>query len=171
MDQAQVAWVAGILEGEGCFHMERHRYPRIAVQMADKDIIWRLKEVTGVGVNAGPYWPTRWAKKEQWRWLVSKKADVKAIMLAVRPWMGERRGAKIDECLAFVPRPTGRPRRTRCPKGHPYEGDNLYVAPSGKRFCVTCYIIREGFPPRRGLRPVVSLRPEDVRGRVRATAP
>ena len=30
-------------------------------------------------------------------------------------------------------------RKTHCPKGHPYEGDNLWVEPgSGTRRCVTC---------------------------------
>lgn len=29
-------------------------------------------------------------------------------------------------------------RKTHCPKGHPYEGDNLYLAPSGNRKCRAC---------------------------------
>lgn len=29
-------------------------------------------------------------------------------------------------------------RKTHCPKGHPYEGDNLFVMPNGNRRCVTC---------------------------------
>ena len=28
--------------------------------------------------------------------------------------------------------------KTHCQRGHPYEGDNLYVAPSGARHCRTC---------------------------------
>jgi len=28
--------------------------------------------------------------------------------------------------------------RTNCPKGHAYEGDNLYVDPRGRRHCRTC---------------------------------
>ena len=28
--------------------------------------------------------------------------------------------------------------KTHCPRGHPYEGDNLYVSPKGDRFCMTC---------------------------------
>lgn len=34
--------------------------------------------------------------------------------------------------------PLGPSARTHCPQGHPYEGDNLYVKPSGRRVCVTC---------------------------------
>ena len=29
-------------------------------------------------------------------------------------------------------------RKTHCPSGHPYSGDNLYVDPDGKRECRTC---------------------------------
>lgn len=28
--------------------------------------------------------------------------------------------------------------KTHCPKGHPYEGENLYFTPDGRRVCVTC---------------------------------
>jgi hypothetical protein len=35
-------------------------------------------------------------------------------------------------------RATGR-RPTHCPKGHPYEGDNLYVMPNGGRMCRECH--------------------------------
>jgi hypothetical protein len=28
--------------------------------------------------------------------------------------------------------------RTHCPRGHPYEGENLYVRPNGGRKCRTC---------------------------------
>jgi len=33
--------------------------------------------------------------------------------------------------------------RTHCPAGHAYEGDNLYVAPSGFRGCRACHRERE----------------------------
>lgn len=29
-------------------------------------------------------------------------------------------------------------RKTHCPKGHPYEGENLRIRPSGRRECLTC---------------------------------
>ena len=29
-------------------------------------------------------------------------------------------------------------RKTHCPQGHPYSGDNLYIPPNGDRICVTC---------------------------------
>ncbi|MEU7240323.1 HNH endonuclease [Streptomyces sparsogenes] len=32
---------------------------------------------------------------------------------------------------------------TCCPQGHPYEGDNLYIKPSGARACRTCRKIKD----------------------------
>jgi hypothetical protein len=40
--------------------------------------------------------------------------------------------------------------KTTCRRGHPFEGDNLYVTPVGVRTCRTCKIERErARPPRR----------------------
>ena len=34
-------------------------------------------------------------------------------------------------------------KKTHCPKGHPYEGDNLYVGPNdARRYCITCHRAR-----------------------------
>jgi hypothetical protein len=32
----------------------------------------------------------------------------------------------------------GNEKKTHCPQGHPYDGDNLYVNPKGGRECVIC---------------------------------
>jgi hypothetical protein len=34
-------------------------------------------------------------------------------------------------------------RKTHCPQGHAYEGDNLYVTPRGERKCRTCHRNRQ----------------------------
>lgn len=33
-------------------------------------------------------------------------------------------------------------KKTRCPKGHPYDEPNTYVAPNGDRYCRTCIAAR-----------------------------
>src|SRR5712691_5575847 len=67
---AEVAWVAGILEGEGCWTQRRATKPRwwVAVRMTDKDIIERLAEVTGIG-RVTPA-PSRRGHKMAWAWQV-----------------------------------------------------------------------------------------------------
>jgi hypothetical protein len=49
------------------------------------------------------------------------------------------------------PEPLRMSLRTKCPAGHPYAGDNLYLAPSGARHCRTCERARRK-PPRRAKR-------------------
>lgn len=40
-------------------------------------------------------------------------------------------------------------KKTHCPQGHPYSGENLYVVPTtGRRQCRTCIYIRQGLTPR-----------------------
>jgi len=58
MSDLELGWVAGILEGEGCFFVTTRKtakygpyvYARVTVCMTDRDIIERLQHVTGVGV-------------------------------------------------------------------------------------------------------------------------
>jgi len=45
----------------------------------------------------------------------------------------------------------GNIKKTHCPYNHPYSGDNLYVAPNGKRQCIMCRRSND----RRRVRPTV----------------
>lgn len=101
MDRADTAWVAGILEGEGWFGWNNTHRPRrtpiVNVTMTDLDILERLQAVTGVGHICAEKLRDRC--KQSYRWRVSKSADAWLLMEAVRPWMGARRGSKIDLML------------------------------------------------------------------------
>jgi hypothetical protein len=104
MNDVETAWVAGIVEGEGSIFAHRivrggraYIYPRLAVSMTDQDILLRLQAVTGVGCIYGPY---ETGFKPKWAWHVTAKADARALLIVIRPYMGIRRTAKIDEVLA-----------------------------------------------------------------------
>jgi hypothetical protein len=90
-------WVAGIVEGEGCFTIHRE-YIRVSVKMTDEDIIRRLHSVTGIGKVAGPH--ANGDLKPSWKWEVNVQKDASALMMTLYPIMGERRQEKIEECLA-----------------------------------------------------------------------
>lgn len=68
----------------------------------DLDTLERLVEVTGVGRLNGPYAHTVFVKP-QWRWRLNVQADVYALITTIRPLMGARRGAKIDELVRAYP--------------------------------------------------------------------
>lgn len=92
-----LAWLAGILEGEGTFRLHQERQPCVTVAMTDEDVIRRAHEVAGVGNVRGPYTPK--GKKPFWVWTVAKSCDAYALSVAVYPWLCSRRRAKIREII------------------------------------------------------------------------
>jgi hypothetical protein len=102
-----LAWLAGLIEGEGSFthHVSgRKRWYhdlRIRVAMTDEDVIRRCLAVSGLGTVKGPYQRRNLAWKPQWIWEVTRRDDAVALMTALRPLMGIRRQSQIDACLAI----------------------------------------------------------------------
>jgi len=107
MDSVDIAWVAGIFEGEGTISFSGS-YPQIAVSMTDFDVISKLGEVTGLGTITKrrlqePY-------KQQWTWGVWNRRDVARLLCAISPLMGQRRRERIAgaaELLSRRPLKTG----------------------------------------------------------------
>lgn len=97
MTDQELGWVAGVLEGEGCFDYNRTpKYPRVRAEMTDEDVIDRLHRLVG-GRKHAP-------KKRKGHWkqsygLIVNGAEAVALMEAVLPLMGERRRAKIERLL------------------------------------------------------------------------
>lgn len=98
---AAIAWLAGLLEGEGTFeaHGQRDRiYPRISLHMCDEDVVRRASVLLG----ARSIWPEE-AREEGWRpTFGTGKAGsgAVAVMFDVRAFMGERRTREIDLALS-----------------------------------------------------------------------
>jgi hypothetical protein len=101
MTNEETAWVAGILEGEGCFDANANRRsPRVRVEMTDQDIVLRLHRMLGGSVHYPTNrHPDRW--KDTARWTLGKRSEAEPVFRAIRPWLSERRGAKVDELLAI----------------------------------------------------------------------
>ena len=146
MNDIDLAWLAGLIEGEGSFlvHLVRHKFYTIAIQvvMTDEDVVRKCLSVSGMGTVTKPRQRNpKW--KPIWVWRVHKRTDVVALMNDLYPYMGKRRRAQIDACLAVnEEHPYQDPAqyqkdKTHCPKGHPYSGDNLY-SHKGKRHCKAC---------------------------------
>lgn len=123
MSDPEVAWLAGILEGEGsfmCWVTNRgNRTVRISMGSTDIDVLERVAEVVGVGtVRAIKPQYNKFGKKPIWHWHIARKADVRALSQLLRPWLGERRRQQVDAILAATdsirPQPPG-----YCVNGHP----------------------------------------------------
>jgi hypothetical protein len=115
MTEVELAWVAGLLEGEGCFFPIEYKtkgygpytYARVAVLMTDVDVLQRLQEFTGIGHFNGPTPRKDPRHKPIWHWVASKNKESITLTKAVYPLMGERRRARIDEVLALVEKGRG----------------------------------------------------------------
>lgn len=100
MTSEEVAWVAGVLEGEGCFDYNRTpKYPRVRLEMADGDVVERVHALVGCGRISEPTSrnPGRWRATKLL--VINGRDNVEPLLVAIRPWLGERRGAKVDELL------------------------------------------------------------------------
>lgn len=99
LEQIDIAWLAGLLEGEGYFCiLSPHGVPtpRIVLSMTDKDVVEHVAGFFQRKVNGRP--------------LPSGKIDYKTsvtgpdaltLMRKLLPWMHGRRSRKIREILEF----------------------------------------------------------------------
>ena len=110
MTEAEVAWLSGLIEGEGYFSISKRGNVSLGVNMCDLDIIERLRDVTEAGyIHERKVYSEKHSRS--WSWKVSAHSEVCEIARIIRPWMGQRRRARIDEILgARVPGAPGRPR-------------------------------------------------------------
>lgn len=91
-----IAWLAGLLEGEGCF---RYRTtPMIQFAMTDKDVVGLAAGLLGAK-------SVRFRKQQAAHWKPQYEVSIHGQraaewMMTLYPLMGERRQAKIREILA-----------------------------------------------------------------------
>jgi hypothetical protein len=99
ISEAEVAWVAGILEGEGCWTRKEAQpgWWWIAVRMNDGDVVRRLREYTGIGTVR-----VQWEAKETFSWQVGIRQHREWLTLKVWPWLGDRRRQRIRELWPSV---------------------------------------------------------------------
>lgn len=106
MNERDLSWLAGLLEGEGCFTGRKWTpanggtkiTPRIQARMTDEDVLQRVRAIAG-GTVSGPYHP-HGARRPIWNWQVSGAVAVR-VAKELRPLMGERRQRAIDDLLAL----------------------------------------------------------------------
>jgi hypothetical protein len=97
----EVAWLAGLLEGEGTFAASEkgpNSYPVVSVQMCDISVVRRAAAVLGAA-------SLREHRPQNERWSIVYAATISGARAAdwmhrLRPFMGIRRAAAIDNALA-----------------------------------------------------------------------
>lgn len=102
MSDTEIAWLAGLIEGEGSFTLyqgEGRIRVLISIQMTDKDVLDRVASIVGLG---NVVWCTKREEhhKDSYKWAISSRVAVTELMMLLYPCMGTRRQARIAECLA-----------------------------------------------------------------------
>lgn len=95
-------WLAGLLEGEACFTVQRRpEGPRafMRLHMIDRDVIDRVATLLGGRSVWSPDPPSHRHTQPRFATQVSGKA-AQDLMVDLRPLLGARRQAKIDAILA-----------------------------------------------------------------------
>jgi hypothetical protein len=93
-----LCWLAGLLEGEGCFVYDDS--PGIRVGMTDLDVVQRVALLLGNRRVRGPYnRSTHGSLNKDVYYVECWSGPAIEIMKAILPYMGVRRSAKINEII------------------------------------------------------------------------
>ncbi len=96
MNDVDIAWVAGLLEGEGSFLFKKSgEAPLVSCHMTDLDVLEKLQNLCGGKIYTVSKRKDHW--KQSWVWYVSH-ANAARLMKDVLPYMASRRSQKI-KCL------------------------------------------------------------------------
>ncbi|WP_394620972.1 LAGLIDADG family homing endonuclease [Lentzea sp. JNUCC 0626] len=93
LDKVDAAWLAGLLDGEGCFDLPRGN-PRVRVKMSDLDVILRAADLMG----AKTYPEVVPGRKPLLVAQITGDAAVE-VLRAVLPFLGSRRSARATEII------------------------------------------------------------------------
>lgn len=117
ISEMDLAWLAGLLEGEGSFILEKRTRrpkekpewiffsPRLQVAMLDQDVIARA-----AGLIGSKFWNRKSAEGRRPLFeTVASGWRASELMIQLRPHMGKRRRAQIDKALDGATPPHGRP--------------------------------------------------------------
>ncbi|KKK76143.1 hypothetical protein LCGC14_2866650 [marine sediment metagenome] len=133
-----IIWLAGLLEGEGCFsnRVGKHRRIMICVAMTDKDVIADIADLTQVSIH-GPY---RRNTRYKVQWGVSLHGGKAAgFMMMVYPFMHARRKQQINHVLGeWKQQGICYKDKTHCKNGHPLQPFTRPSKKRMKRWCPIC---------------------------------
>jgi hypothetical protein len=105
LDEPDLCWIAGLLEGEGSFLKgppSSPGLPAIQMVMVDRDVVSKAAEL--LGCRVGTVRPRRSHWKESYS-IRLKGSRAVEWMRALRPLLGERRQGQIDRAIAsYAPR-------------------------------------------------------------------
>jgi hypothetical protein len=109
MKNTDLAWLAGLLEGEGCFRCDTRKYtlksgekksylePVIHLQMTDLDVMERAASLLGTTLRT--YQDNKGNRKLLYRTSLNGKKRAIPMMRQLLPLMGQRRQERIAQVI------------------------------------------------------------------------
>jgi hypothetical protein len=100
-DLTQIAWLAGLLEGEGTFHTSHTGsfYVRVTLEMTDEDVVRKAAQLMEDAPVSGPRIRKKGLGTKPYYSTSISGYKASRVMAAVLPFMGRRRAAKIRELI------------------------------------------------------------------------
>lgn len=124
MRDIDIAWLAGLFEGEGCI-VKNHSGASVTIHMTDRDVMERVDRLFPSKTGLHVKWKASEHHKDAYMWHVGERKRVEEFLALMLPWFGERRAARAREILAWLETRPGygafNGQKTHCPKGHPYD--------------------------------------------------
>lgn len=101
--EAEIAWAAGLFEGEGCisFNGRGSYMPKMQITMSDRDVLERFLEIVACGSILEKPFQRAPHHKRQWSWR-AHGTIAHGVFLALRPWLHQRRQARGDEVFTHL---------------------------------------------------------------------
>lgn len=93
-----VAWLAGLYEGEGCVVAPPSGGIRAKISMGDRDILERYCTLSGATLT-GPHPACGVGTQPYWMATINGRAAY-ALLAAIFDWLGNRRRAQVTKAIA-----------------------------------------------------------------------
>lgn len=103
MNREDIAWAAGLFEGEGCITVStrRMKYVNLTLAMCDRDAVERFRDAVGVGTirlrRKAPQ-----GGKPLWIWSANSFEHAQAVVARLWPGLCSRRRSRAREILLAV---------------------------------------------------------------------
>ncbi len=147
----ELAWAAGVFDGEGCFSSAREKAvarPRthLAIVQTERTMLDRVKRAFGFGHVYGPYSRGLNNHKDVYQFVVRDFGQAQAALAMMWNWLGEPKRVQALAVFQSVKAYMEKRRLTqeasllRCPRGHDKANDPVVIGKSyGKhKKCSQC---------------------------------
>lgn len=135
---SDVAWAAGLFEGEGCFTTGKNTSKnsltgRCTLSMTDEDIVRKFHSIVKVGTIRKREFEN---KKDAWIWTTQGFEKFQYIVALFWSFLGERRKSRATEILNLL-KIRFDSKKHFCKNGHPKIEENIYLY-KGQKHCRLC---------------------------------